>query len=138
MFAMRRFLVFLLFLFTFSVLYAEKEVCWTKHDVKIVWASSNSKGEKIYYQNIYVYNKNDHPVLVTIELRRCREHLFSYKKLSSSWRSEIITVTKWIAPKAWKSEFFTQQEIYDLPPLKRVGNLRWGFDILDFDVEILY
>ncbi len=107
----------------------------------LVYKSVYNGGRYVsFYNNIYAYNGTNHHTVYTVKYRRCLKHLFSDKKLSPRECSASKTVSRYVAPHAYKQAMFTDQwddEQNDLPNLVIPGRWPWGFEILHFSVEVL-
>lgn len=112
---------------------------WTvpgyRGEVKISWATVHKDGWHQWWEYIKAENNTDQDLVFVITYRICRVKLISKKdKLSDTNCSEIETLQKFIPAHTTIKLFDPKNWDEQLPYLKPIGNLPWGFDIIEFDV----
>lgn len=105
---------------------------------KVTYASCDKNGWVCWWHYMDVRNDTDYDLLFKIEFRRCHVRLISKtNKLSEKNRSKLSTVYKFVPAHSTVRIFDPKNYIQgeDLPYLKSIGNLDWGFLIYDVDAE---
>lgn len=137
---MKKYLLILLLLFTTNNIFAFGELYETAPgyggDAKIIYGSIHHKGWRTYYKNIEAYNKTNRDLLFKVTYRICRVKLISSKNHLGKVCSEAVTVYKVVPANTYMREFLDYSNLDEqLPYLKPIGGLQWGFQIIEFDVE---
>lgn len=117
--------------------YTESDPKWGGK-AKVTYASCYKDGWVSWWHYMDARNDTDYDLLFKIEFRRCRVRLISKtNKLSEKNRSELSTVYKFVPAHSTVRIFDPKNYIQgeDLPYLKSIGNLDWGFLIYDVDAE---
>lgn len=140
---MKKFLLFIFLTIVCNSVYA-KGFDYTENargwgdKVKITYARCDKNGWVSWWHYIDARNDTDYDLLLKIEFKRCRVRLISKtNKLSEKNRSKLSTVYKFVPAHSTVRIFDPKNYIQgeDLPYLKSIGNLDWGFLIYDVDAE---
>ena len=139
---MKKYLTILLFMLFASQVahahyYLEEYAPGYGKKVKIVFGEVTNKGWHRHYTNLTAHNQTDYDLMFIITYRICRVKLASRNdKLGDKYCSEVVTKYKYVPAHHYTRNLFNYMDPNDeLPYLKSVGALKWGWDIIDFKVQ---